>query len=346
MPSVVRAASSRVGQQADEGAVVERARQRIAPGRLDQLDRLSRQPSLRGPEDQEQQDRGEERGTQRDDEHVPANLVQSGEDRDPVAPEAHDADDVARHVRDRQPLAEDPRAVEVCRWHAGFRTRHDRRFGSSGERWDRGRRIRRGRHGSEERPVCSAQLGMADATVAAGDRGQVLLEGRAPGRLDRGADRQIGGGQSTELRLCVREAANGGEVAVDDGLHRDRGEVRRDQRCLGGGRDPDQRDERAEDEQQEDGAANPRLSSEHGQRKAPNGRRPDEPTGWPVSVPPDIRTGGASPRRLRCALAPGLRSRARARWRPYRTASTTTVPAIRSCQPRLRLSMKIQMYPR
>jgi hypothetical protein len=25
---------------------------------------------------------------------------------------------------------------------------------------------------------------------------------------------------------------------------------------------------------------------------------------------------------------------------------TTTVPAIRSCQPRRRLSMKIQMYPR
>ena len=171
----------------------------------------------------------------------------------------------------------------------------------------------------------------------------MLLERRAPSRVERCAAGQVGRGQSAVRGLRAREAADRGEVAIDDGLHRDRGEVRGDQRRLGGGRDPDQGDERAEDEQQEDGAANPRLSSEHGQRKAPNGRRPDEPTGWPASIPPDIRTGGGSPRRLRCALAPGPRQGRRRDDVPYLAASTTTVPAIRSCQPRLRLSMKIQM---
>ncbi len=55
-----------------------------------------------------------------------------------------------------------------------------------------------------------------------------------------------------------------------------------------------------------------------GSAKAPNGRRPEERTGRSASGPPDIRTGVACPRCLRCALAPGLRGRVRARREPSR----------------------------
>ena len=50
-----------VREVGDERAVVERSRERVAPGRLDELGRLAGQPCLRRAEDQEQQRRGDER---------------------------------------------------------------------------------------------------------------------------------------------------------------------------------------------------------------------------------------------------------------------------------------------
>ena len=132
-PSGAPAALARsivVGEVADERAVVERAGQRVAAGRFDELRGLPGEPGLGGPEDEEQERGGDQPGAQRDEDDVAPDVVEAGEDRRGVAPHDHDAADLAAGL-DRQLLA-DHRLGRECRG-AGcggrLGDRDDRRLG-------------------------------------------------------------------------------------------------------------------------------------------------------------------------------------------------------------------------
>ena len=84
-----------LGEIADERAVVERFRQRVAAGRLEEGLRLAREPRLRRPEHQEQQPRRDDAGRQRDDDDLAPHRFEPLDDRHGVAPDADHAEDLA-----------------------------------------------------------------------------------------------------------------------------------------------------------------------------------------------------------------------------------------------------------
>ena len=315
--------------------MVERAGQRVAPGRLDELEGLAGQPSLGGPEDEEQQDRRRQRRAEGDDDDVAADIVEPREDRDAVAPKPDDPDNVPVDVCDRQALTEDPGTVEVHCGRARLGQRHDRNVRSGVECGRGSAGIGCGRDGGEQRAVGSSELGVTDP-IAPDEGAEFGLERGPPRGVDGSADREVGRGQAPGLAGRVCEAPDGRNVSANDALDGDRGEVGRDHRGLRGGRDPHDGEERAEDEQQQDRAANPPLTTEHGQHKTPSGRRRGERTGPSPHSPPDLRTNPACNKRVSCPGATGPRRRfgsvgASATWRPRRPRSPRSGRASRAC---------------
>ena len=114
-------------------AVVGRAGQRVAPGRLDQLVGLAADPGLGGAEDEEQDERRHEPGRQRDHDHVLAHRAETRGDRLAVAPDAdHGQDAVA--VLEREVLAQERFRREGRAERLGRRRAGERRGRRAGDR--------------------------------------------------------------------------------------------------------------------------------------------------------------------------------------------------------------------
>ena len=96
----------RQGQGLDERTVVQCAGQRVPSGGVDEGLGLAADPSLGGPEHEEQREGGDETGRQRDQDDVAAHRLELGEDGRGVAPDADDRLDLP--VGDqREVLAQD-----------------------------------------------------------------------------------------------------------------------------------------------------------------------------------------------------------------------------------------------
>ena len=237
----------------DDRAVIERACQRIAPGRLHELGGLSGQATLGSPEDQEQQRRGDQRGRQRDEHDVPADRGKAVEDRDRIPPDPDDAEHLPVH-RDREVLAQQGRGAERIRTGLG------RDDGGLGRATDREREVADDRHrepadgrivGGRDRAVGPAQLDAQDLTGP--DQGRELR--LQLGRLQRAPRSGGGAGRSgREVRgakVGIDERSCRGGIAADHVSERGRREVLADHHGLRRGGDPDERDERAEHEDEQ-----------------------------------------------------------------------------------------------
>jgi hypothetical protein len=115
-----------VRKMRDQRTVVQGPGERVAPRRLHELHGLSGEPGLGRPEDEEQQQRGDQPGRQRDEDDIPPDVGESDEDGGSVAPHDDDAADLAASL-DRQLLADD---------HLGRQGRRTLRGGGVGDRDD------------------------------------------------------------------------------------------------------------------------------------------------------------------------------------------------------------------
>ena len=248
----------------DHRAVVERPGERVAPGRLHQLRGLPRQATLGRPEDQEEQRRGDQRGGQRDEHDVATNERQAIEDRHRVAPDRDDAEHLAIDA-DRQVLAQEGRRAE----NAGTGSRcfrgqdlrpgcpadGQREFTLDGDARAADRRVVRG----HDRAVRPAELDPQDLVRARQGRQLSFELGGSRARIgDRGGGREIRG-----LDVGVDEGPRRRRIAADDVVQRRRLEVRPDHVRLRRGRDPDERDERAEYEDEQRRSRQLGMRAEH-----------------------------------------------------------------------------------
>ncbi len=242
------------GDGIDQGAVVQGAGQRIALGRVHQRLGLAGDPALRGTEDEEQDERGNEGRRQGHDDDVPAHLVELGEDRHGIAPDTHDPDD--RPVEaEREVLAHDRRGRE--RGTAGVargdidHVHHGRVAG--------GRPRERSRHGcdhspegrivgEDDRPVRSPDLDAQD-----GSRRDQRSELPFDDRLALAGQRA--GGEIVGRDEARHEAADERGVGAHDGVQGVGRELRRDHDGLRRGGHPDDHQEDAVDEHQHDRTA-------------------------------------------------------------------------------------------
>ena len=102
----------RLGEQRDDGAVVEHLGQRVAAGRLDQLLVLPAEARLGRPEDEEEHGRQQQAGGEGDDHDVPPGGVQARQQRRRIAPHRHHRDRLVAALDDGEVLLEDARGVE------------------------------------------------------------------------------------------------------------------------------------------------------------------------------------------------------------------------------------------
>ena len=252
-------------QMPDERAMVERACERIANGRFEQRGRLAGQPALGGTEDEEEQAGRDEPGRERDEDDVATEVRQAGEDRNRVPPDCqHPHHPAAREQR--EVLLQDRRRVERPR--TGFRSvRGDdgrlRLLVAQGfsERRAGGHRMAAelGHVGGEDAAVQKPQLDSDDLAVPE-QLPQLVLD---PAELVRArpAGRSV---EVTELDVGVDERPGGRRVTPDDVVQRRDGRAGGDDDTLGGRGDADERQEDAVHEDQQDGAADPQLRTEHG----------------------------------------------------------------------------------
>ena len=262
----VRARSIDLGEVGDERAVVERPGQRVAAGRLDELRGLPGEPGLGGPEDEEQERGGDQPGAQRDEDDVPPDVGEAGEDGRGVAPHDDDAADLAAGL-DRQLLADDRLGRERRGAGRGGRLgdRDDRRLGVA---LGGGRERRVGGGGSsagarlagrDDRAIRPADLD-AEQLTRARERRELLLERLHP------IGRWRGGVEVGRPGVGVDEGPGRGRVAADDVVQHRRREMGGHHDRLRGRGDPDESQERAVDEHEQERAAEARRRSEHGQR--------------------------------------------------------------------------------
>ena len=158
-----------------------------------------------------------------------------------------------------------------------------------------------------DRSVLEPELGVDDAAPCL-QRGKGSFDRGDPARR-RTTRREVAGEE-----VAVHEAAHGDLVALDDGLERGRGEVLRDDTGLGRGGDPDGQEQRAVDEEHQDGPPARRGRGSHwyltwSTCRLETGSDARAPDGW--VQPAD---GPGSPIN-RCQRAP--------RDRPYSTSWTT-----------------------
>ena len=233
---------------------------------FDELRGLSREPGLGGPEDEEQQRGGDQPGAQRDEDHVPPDVGEAGEDRRGVTPHDDDAADLAAGL-DRQLLADHRLGRERRGAGCGGRLgdRDDRRLGVA-FRGGRERRVGGGGSaggarlaGGDDRAIRPADLD-AEQLTGARERRELLLErlhpiGRRRGRVE---VRRQGVG--------VDEGPRRGRVAADDVVEHRRREMSGHHDRLRGRGDPDEGQERAVHEHEQERAAEARRRSEHRQR--------------------------------------------------------------------------------
>ncbi len=200
----------RHGEIPHQRAVVHRAGQRVAPRGFDERYGLTRQPSLRGAKDQEQDRRRHEGGGQSQQDDVAADVIQSSEDRNSISPDPDDAEDFSIDG-DRQELPKERRRGQDARSSLGLTGRGDRRLGSTSSR---GREGAGGRH----RRAPGARLTRRDDRAI----GQPELDAQdLPDSWER---RELGlqpGGVRRRERLRSGEVA-GADVGVDEGASRGR----------------------------------------------------------------------------------------------------------------------------
>ena len=221
--------------------------------------RVSRR--LRGAEDEEQEAGRHETGRERHDHDLAPHLVESVEDRDGVPPDAHDAKDLAAHL-ERQELPQDHRRPEVCRTGTGLSGGAHSRLGGPTARevelaGGRGRHVMEARVArGHDRPVRPSQLDAEDLARAR-QRRELRLEARDVCRC--WCRRP---GQDVRLHVGVHERPDRCRVAPDHtGEGRGR-EVRTDEEGLGRRGGPDDRQERAVDQDQKHGPWRSRACAE------------------------------------------------------------------------------------
>ena len=204
-----------VGQQGDEGAVVEQPGQRVAPGRVHERRGLAGEPGLGGPEDQEEQGRGDERRGQRHEDDLAADVIEAGEDRHRVAPDADDAPDLAID-RDAAGTRAGPSASRGRPGAAAAAVgRADGGLGRARERRRRTRRrpagppAERRIAGRDDRAVGAAQLDAED--LAGPDQGRERGSEPWPGRRVGAAP-----ARGRPADVGVDEGAGRRRVAADD----------------------------------------------------------------------------------------------------------------------------------
>jgi len=248
-----------LGKVADEGPVIQRSRQGIPTDRLDQGDRLSRQPPLRRAEDQKEERSGNESGAERHDDHVAADIAQPLEDREGIPPDSDDGANLAA-AADRQILADQPIRTSDGRSGTRLGGGDDRGLGGSGHGKVEGFVSRRhsargGRCVCREDPAVKSTHLDAKDFARRGQGPELLVEDRELGR--RWAGPRVG--EIPAVEMGVDERPDRRRVAADDVVQCCRGEVRGNHRRLRRRRDPDEGEKGAIDQQQEDGAADSRL---------------------------------------------------------------------------------------
>ncbi len=243
------------GEQADDRAVVERAGQRVAPGRFDEFGRLAGQAALGGPEDEEQQGGRDQRGGQGHEHDVASDGRESIEDRHGIAPDPDDTEDLAVD-REREVLAQQRRGAEGIGTGLGRLGRKDHRPGLAADgqgevATDRHRLpadgwVVRGHDGA----IGPAQFDAQDL-AGSDERRELDFQLRPDDRARSGIRHGRGRGEVGGADVGVHERPRGRGIAADDVGERRRRKVRTDHQGLRRGGDADERDECPEDEDEQ-----------------------------------------------------------------------------------------------
>ena len=251
-----------IGQVTDECPVVQGARQRVAPDRLDELGRLSGEPSLRRAEDQKEKRGRDESGAERHEDHVAADLAQSLKDGVGIPPDADDGANLAA-AGDRQVLADQPIRTDDSRTGVSLGDRDDRGLGGPADGEGKG-------FVSRPDPAGGRSAGGDDPTVGSpdldpkdlpwcGQRSELLGENGELSR--RWAGVRVAEISTIEMR--VDECSDRRSVAAHDVIQRRCGEVRGNHRRLRRRRDPDEGEKGTVYQEQENGPADSRLGNSH-----------------------------------------------------------------------------------
>ena len=232
----------------DEGTMVEQAGEGVARGRVEQLFGLLADPALRGSEGEVQDRAGHDRRGKRDDEHVPLDVGDRGEDRRGIAPHADHGPGFAGLVQQREQGAHDLASVagrcvdDPCLYQSACsrgkrrcvclrKPRVCRRLGRAGQPDGAGR-------------VADLQPPHAGVPRECGKESVEPLD----------ACRVCGTSEVARREPVVHERPDDGRITGNGCVDRRGREVQRDQCRLDRGRDADHDEEHAVDNQEEDGA--------------------------------------------------------------------------------------------
>ena len=251
-PRAVGPRPFRLGRErAHERPVIERPGQRVPPAGLKEGPRLAGEPALRTPKDDEEQHSGQQRGGDRRDDHVAAEIAERAQDRRRVAPDGDDQHDRAVEPQGQVFAQEVRRTKRRARGGLGGRGIHelDLRRSALDRTIERPRRRRlAARDGgvarSNDMPVGEAQLDLEDLVLGQDGAEEALelreLGGRQPAIFD-----------DLRAEALEREAAHRREVALDDRVQAGGGRVAADHDRLGGRGHADDHEEHAEDDPQQ-----------------------------------------------------------------------------------------------